>query len=104
MCSNDTFILTATTFMEFWKRRQFELNYKWNLIEYDEETDEVRPEFAQAAPKKKFNPVTMKMEPYLPKKDRFKRFMVSWTSLVFWVCMKLKTFCADTYSKTVVTQ
>ena len=65
------------------------MNYKWNLIEYDEETDEVRPEFAQAAPKKKFNPVTMKMEPYLPKKDRFKRFMVSWTSLVFWVCMKL---------------
>ena len=59
-----TLMFSATMFLEFWKRRQFELNYEWDLVDYDEDRDLVRPEYAAAVPREKLNPVTMKMEPY----------------------------------------
>ena len=70
-------------FLEFWKRRQFELNYEWDLVDYDEERDLLRPEYAAAVPREKLNPITMKMEPYLSTKDRYRRLTFSSITVLF---------------------
>ena len=76
-------MFSATMFLEFWKRRQFELNYEWDLVDYDEDRDLVRPEYAAAVPREKLNPVTMKMEPYLSTRDRYSRLAVSSVTVLF---------------------
>ena len=78
-----TLMFSATMFLEFWKRRQFELNYEWDLVDYDEDRDLVRPEYAAAVPREKLNPVTMKMEPYLSTRDRYSRLAVSSVTVLF---------------------
>lgn len=36
---------TVTLFLEFWKRRQAELEYEWDTVEYLEQEEQVRPEY-----------------------------------------------------------
>lgn len=35
----------VTFFLEFWKRRQAELEYEWDTVEYLEQEEQVRPEY-----------------------------------------------------------
>ena len=35
----------VTLFLEFWKRRQAELEYEWDTVEYLEQEEQVRPEY-----------------------------------------------------------
>ncbi|XP_027042755.1 anoctamin-4-like [Pocillopora damicornis] len=34
----------ATMFLEFWKRRQAEIAYEWDLLGYEDEEEQPRPE------------------------------------------------------------
>ncbi|XP_078488512.1 anoctamin-5 isoform X3 [Ciona intestinalis] len=77
--------LWATMFLEFWKRRQFELSYEWDLVDYDEERDLVRPEFEAQVTKERLNPVTGDMEPYLAAKDKYTRTCLSLVTVFFWI-------------------
>lgn len=36
---------TVTLFLEFWKRRQAELEYEWDTVEYLEQEEQIRPEY-----------------------------------------------------------
>lgn len=38
-------IWIVTFFLEFWKRRQAELEYEWDTVEYLEQEEQVRPEY-----------------------------------------------------------
>ncbi|XP_039268721.2 anoctamin-4-like isoform X2 [Styela clava] len=58
--------LWATFFLEFWKRKRANLVYKWDLENFEEEEEQIRPEYEGICKRKKVNPVTGKAEPYLP--------------------------------------
>lgn len=81
--------LWATMFLEFWKRRQFRLAYEWDLVDYDEERDLVRPEFEAQVTNMRFNPITQRKEPYLKNKERFSRTAFSLVTVLFWVSLIL---------------
>lgn len=50
-------IYSATTFLEFWKRKEAELRYDWDVADYELE-EHMRPEFEAKCTKWKKNPVT----------------------------------------------
>jgi len=52
-----TFIFLATTFLEFWKRRQAVHQYDWDITA-DDDQDRVRPDYAVKLKHQRKNPVT----------------------------------------------
>ena len=50
----------AMIFLVIWKRKQFELTYKWNCSDYEESDELIRPKYVQkAAGKIKYIPGTV---------------------------------------------
>ncbi|XP_069821203.1 anoctamin-5 isoform X1 [Dendropsophus ebraccatus] len=79
----------VTLFLEFWKRRQARLEYEWDLVDFEEEQQQLqlRPEYEAKCTKKKKNPVTQEMEPYLPLTSKAARFCLSGTTVLFWISL-----------------
>jgi len=55
----------ATVFLEFWHRRNFELSYEWDLTKLDTDHEPIRPKYKENAHKRRVNPVTLHVEPYV---------------------------------------
>lgn len=72
-------------FLEFWKRQQFKLSYDWDLVNYDEEADLVRPEYEAVVTTERINPVTLQKEPYLAVRQKYSRIALSISTVLFWV-------------------
>ncbi|XP_022079284.1 anoctamin-4-like isoform X4 [Acanthaster planci] len=81
--------LWATMFCEFWKRRQNELDYDWDLFGFEEHEENCRPEFEALAPDKRVNPITKLTEPYAKFYRRFPRFTMSALSIAFMIFLVL---------------
>ncbi|XP_023144192.2 anoctamin-4 isoform X1 [Amphiprion ocellaris] len=76
----------ATVFLEFWKRRRAVLAYDWDLIDWEEEEDEVRPQFeAKYSKKERMNPISGKPEPYQAFTDKYSRLIVSTSGIFFMI-------------------
>ncbi|XP_029350776.1 anoctamin-4 isoform X3 [Echeneis naucrates] len=76
----------ATVFLEFWKRRRAVLAYDWDLIDWEEEEDEVRPQFeAKYSNKERMNPISGKPEPYQAFSDKYSRLVVSASGIFFMI-------------------
>ncbi|XP_041833415.1 anoctamin-4-like isoform X2 [Melanotaenia boesemani] len=76
----------ATVFLEFWKRRRAVLAYDWDLIDWEEEEDEVRPQFeAKYSKKERMNPISGKPEPYQAFTDKYSRLLVSASGIFFMI-------------------
>ena len=86
------FFFSATFFLEFWKRRQFELAYEWDLVNFDEERDLVRPEYEAHVDRERFNPATGRMESVMAPTDKFKRISFSIVTVLFWVRISKTTY------------
>ncbi|XP_048470847.1 anoctamin-7 [Rhincodon typus] len=65
----------AVTFLEYWKRKNATLAHHWDSVNFEEEEERPRPEFAARAPMMEQNPVTGIKEPYFPEKDRLSRII-----------------------------
>uniref|UniRef100_A0A8C4EQ98 Anoctamin n=1 Tax=Dicentrarchus labrax TaxID=13489 RepID=A0A8C4EQ98_DICLA len=63
----------AVTFLEYWKRKMATLAHHWDCMDFHEEEERPRPEFAAMAPTMEPNPVTGVKEPYFPEKTRLSR-------------------------------
>lgn len=64
----------ATLFLEYWKRTETTLAVKWNVYDLLKEYEPLRAEFVVKVTKThKKNPVTEKLEPYIPKCVRMRR-------------------------------
>ena len=51
----------AMVFLVIWKRKQYELTYKWNCSDYEESDELIRPKYVQkAAGRIKYIPGTVK--------------------------------------------
>ncbi|XP_056453838.1 anoctamin-3 [Gadus chalcogrammus] len=80
----------ATVFLEFWKRRRAELTYDWDLIDWEEEEDELRPQFeAKYSRVERVNPISGKPEPFQPLTDKLSRLMVSVSGIFFMISLVL---------------
>lgn len=79
--------LTATTFLELWKRRQAIIAWEWDL-QYTEEDEEARPEFEATVKTFRTNPVTRQKEPYMPAGQKAWRMVVTSSTVLFMVSSK----------------
>ncbi|XP_062913667.1 anoctamin-4-like isoform X3 [Mobula hypostoma] len=78
----------ATVFLEFWKRRRAVIAYDWDLIDWEEEEDEIRPQFeAKYSKKERVNPISGKPEPYQAFTDKCSRIIVSASGIFFMICV-----------------
>uniref|UniRef100_A0A8C7J2D4 Anoctamin n=1 Tax=Oncorhynchus kisutch TaxID=8019 RepID=A0A8C7J2D4_ONCKI len=81
----------AVTFLEYWKRKMATLAHHWDCMDFQEEEERPRPEFAAMAPSIEYNPVTGVKEPYFPERARLSRMltgsMVIIIMLRFSVCV-----------------
>uniref|UniRef100_A0A8C9L7P6 Anoctamin n=1 Tax=Pavo cristatus TaxID=9049 RepID=A0A8C9L7P6_PAVCR len=77
----------ATVFLEFWKRRRAVIAYDWDLIDWEEEEEEIRPQFeAKYSKKERMNPISGKPEPYQAFADKCSRLIVSASGIFFMAC------------------
>ncbi|XP_048804208.1 anoctamin-3 isoform X1 [Lagopus muta] len=80
----------ATVFLEFWKRRRAVLTYDWDLVDWEDEEEELRPQFeAKYSQVERVNPITGKPEPFQPFPDKLSRLMVSVSGIFFMISLVL---------------
>ncbi|KAF2366911.1 Anoctamin dimerization domain [Trinorchestia longiramus] len=72
----------AVSFLEYWKRKSASLAHHWDSLDFQEEEERPRPEFAAKAPMQQKNPITGVREPSFPKNIRTKR-IVAGVGLIF---------------------
>ncbi|KAM4738032.1 anoctamin-7 [Anableps anableps] len=77
----------AITFLEFWKRKMAVLAHHWNCMNYQEEEERPRPEFATKAPTMEENPVTGVKEPYFSEKMRLSRMFSGFPVIILMLCV-----------------
>ncbi|PIK58314.1 putative anoctamin-7 isoform X3, partial [Apostichopus japonicus] len=65
----------AVTFLEYWKRKQASLAYHWDCMDFEDEEERPRPQFAAQAPLLEKNPITGILEPYFPEDMRKRRWL-----------------------------
>ncbi|XP_013082997.1 anoctamin-1-like isoform X3 [Biomphalaria glabrata] len=79
--------LWGTLFLEFWKRKEATIQYKWDLTTFVQEEEPPRPEYLSKLENWqifKMNPVTGIQEPHLPFwKRRFPIFLASYSIMLF---------------------
>ncbi|XP_065679230.1 anoctamin-7-like isoform X1 [Hydra vulgaris] len=63
----------AVFFLEFWKRKEITLAYRWDCLDYESEVEQPRPTYAALAPTVERNPITGIPEPHFPSKQRVPR-------------------------------
>ncbi|KAL5010642.1 hypothetical protein ScPMuIL_012947 [Solemya velum] len=81
--------LWASFFHEIWKRKQHEVEYDWDVAEFEQDEETVRPEFEAAVQRKRLNPINKAMEPYVPFWSKCCRYFTTITVLVFFFCLVL---------------
>ncbi|KAF6023228.1 ANO4 [Bugula neritina] len=86
--------LWATFFMEFWKRQQARIQYDWDVADYEEAEQSMRPEFQANAQNKKKNPITHDYEPYMTMWERGLRIMSSLMFIFFLLLVVLAAILA----------
>ncbi|XP_042191668.1 anoctamin-6 isoform X2 [Callorhinchus milii] len=78
----------VTVFLEFWKRRQAELEYEWDTVEFLNQEEQQRPEYEARCNILKKNPVTQEEElvPYSDCGKCMRVFCVG-STVLFWISL-----------------
>nr|KAF6436852.1 anoctamin 3 [Molossus molossus] len=93
----------STVFLEFWKRRRSTLTYTWDLIEWEEEEETLRPQFeAKYYKMERVNPISGKPEPHQPSSDKVSRLLVSISGIFFMISLVITAVFAVVVYRLVV--
>lgn len=93
--------LWATVFAEMWKRRTAEIEYDWDVADFEEE-ETVRPEYEASVKKRRINPINKTEEPYLSFASRACRYLSSlWVVLFMLIVVLAAVFGVIVYRMTV---
>ncbi|NWW06800.1 ANO6 protein, partial [Oreocharis arfaki] len=78
----------VTFFLEFWKRRQAELEYEWDTVEYLEQEEQVRPEYEARCTHTVVNEITQQEEhvPYTAC-GKCVRMTFCTSAIFFWILL-----------------
>lgn len=79
--------LWAVFFLEFWKRKQVSLAYEWHTMDFEEDEERPRPQYLARVTTLKENPVTGKMEPSMPAKQKVPRMVGAISIVVFFIIL-----------------
>ncbi|CAF3489064.1 unnamed protein product [Rotaria socialis] len=77
----------AVTFLKSWKRKNAKITHRWDLMEFEEEENRPRPEFAIRASTIEKNPITGILEPYFPATSRRYRILSGVIILSIMICI-----------------
>ncbi|XP_028611203.1 anoctamin-7 [Grammomys surdaster] len=83
--------LWAVLLLEYWKRKNATLAYRWDCSDYEDIEERPRPQFAATAPMTALNPITGEDEPYFPEKNRIHRMLAG--SVVLLMMMAVVVMC-----------
>ncbi|XP_078281128.1 anoctamin-7 [Rhinoraja longicauda] len=72
----------AVSFLEYWKRKNATLAHHWDCMNFEEEEERPRPEFAAMAPAMEHNPITGINEPHFSERDRTSRIITGSTVII----------------------
>lgn len=72
-------------FLEYWKRKNANIAHHWEVMDYQEEEERPRPEYAARAPLMEKNPITGVIEPHFPPGARLRRTFTGFTILIIMV-------------------
>ncbi|KAM3832315.1 anoctamin-6 [Vipera latastei] len=80
----------VSLFLEFWKRRQVELEYKWNTVEFLEQEEQIRPEYEAKCHHVIVNEITQQEEhvPYTTC-GKCVRIVFCTCAVLFWILLIL---------------
>ncbi|XP_067154086.1 anoctamin-6 [Apteryx mantelli] len=78
----------VTLFLEFWKRRQAELEYEWDTVEYLEQEEQIRPEYEAQCTHVIMNEITQQKEhvPYTAC-GKCMRMTFCTSAVLFWILL-----------------
>ncbi|XP_027253471.1 anoctamin-7 isoform X2 [Cricetulus griseus] len=79
--------LWAVLLLEYWKRKNATLAYRWDCSDYEDIEERPRPQFAAMAPMTALNPITGEDEPYFPEKRRVHRILAGSVVLMMMVAV-----------------
>ncbi|RNA15794.1 anoctamin-5-like isoform X2, partial [Brachionus plicatilis] len=67
----------AVLFIEFWKRKQYELQFEWDVIDFEKKNEPLRPDFENQVKRTRRNRITGEEELYVPPLTKFYRYILS---------------------------
>ncbi|BFZ23683.1 hypothetical protein BsWGS_26722 [Bradybaena similaris] len=79
----------AVTFLEYWKRKNASLSHHWDCLDFEEEEERPRPDYAARATDVKENPITGINEPYFDPRKRWPRILSGIAAIVIMMCLVL---------------
>lgn len=91
----------AVVFLELWKRRQSELCAQWDVSDAEFNEEKVRFEYQSKVSATKLNPITNKLEPFLPMKSKLRRLTVSISVAMFFILVVIGLLAAVMVYKTL---
>ncbi|XP_048581541.1 uncharacterized protein LOC116618940 [Nematostella vectensis] len=91
----------AVVFLEVWKRHQVTLAYQWDLTHF-EDFEPPRPAFIATAKKRRVNPVTGKLEPYVSRVVRAGRYTVAGVAITMMILLVFVSVFGVVVYKTIV--
>ncbi|XP_075425668.1 anoctamin-7 isoform X2 [Ascaphus truei] len=77
----------AVTFLEYWKRFNAKLTYRWDCFQLHEIEEHPRPEFTVLAPLTIQNPITGIEEPYFPESRRLRRMLTGSMAILLMIAV-----------------
>lgn len=77
----------AVTFLEYWKRKTADLAHHWDCLDFQDEEERPRPEYAAKCTTFEKNPITGIKEPYFPKRDRIPRIISGLGVIILMMCL-----------------
>lgn len=81
--------ITAVVFLESWKRKNASLAHHWDVLDYEEEEERPRAQFAALCSIFQKNAVTGVIEPYFPREKRLPRILTGICCILFMVMLIL---------------
>ncbi|XP_064611439.1 anoctamin-7-like [Liolophura sinensis] len=79
----------AVTFLEYWKRKTASLAHHWDCLDFEEEEERPRPQYAAMAPLREINPITGISEPYFPDEKRLPRILSGMAMIIIMIVLVL---------------
>lgn len=79
--------LWSVFFIEFWKRHQKEIEYDWDVSNFEDEEETIRPEFEATVTRKRINPINKAEEPYVPFWSKMIRYSTAAVVILFMLCL-----------------
>ncbi|CAG5129793.1 unnamed protein product, partial [Candidula unifasciata] len=79
----------AVTFLEYWKRKNASLSHHWDCLDFEEEEERPRPDYAARATDVKENPITGINEPYFDPKKRIPRILSGVAAIIIMIFLVL---------------